>query len=377
MKIGILTYYHDMNCGTTLQAFATLEAVRRVFPEAEVEIIPFRSFKLRRLPYKSEASLGSILRDARRIWGYMQFAKKFQKITEDYVTPEPQQGIEYIKSRSYDRIYVGADTLLELDRLPQGYDGLSAYWLSPDIPAKKYLLAASAKNVNYEDLTPKQKKQMQACVNSYSGMMVRDTATYELLSHFADAEKIQMVPDPTFTLQIDYSYAEQYVKKRGIDFSNVICFHPLKGETWCAEVADKLRVKGYKVACFRPAKWADYDLNDMSPLEQLGIYHHFKCMVTHRFHDSVFCLKNGEPVVTYPASITYKAKKGGSKYSALYDLFGLTNICYVEKVNELSPDKLIDKILSVVEHFEKHRNEINAGCKALGEEYIDKLEKTK
>jgi len=377
MRIGVLTYYHDMNCGTTLQAYATLMAVRQVFPDDLVEIIPFRSFKLRRLPYKSEASLQSILRDIRRIRGYCSFARDFQGVTSDYVTNDPKKGIEYIKSRNYDRIYVGADTLLELDRLPQGYDGLSAFWLSPDILAKKYLLAASSKNVSYEFLSSKQKEEMQACIDSYSGIMVRDTATFELISHFTDKSNIQIIPDPTFTLNIDYSYAERYINNKGIDFSNVICFHPMKGETWCAAVAERLRGEGYKIACFRPAKWADYELNDLSPLEQLGIYKQFKCFVTHRFHDTVFCLKNGEPVVTYPATDAYKAKKGGSKYSALYDLFGLTSLCLITRKADITPDIMIERIHSVISNFDEHREGVKKACERMKIEYMTGLMTTK
>ena len=42
MKIGILTYYGDLNCGTNLQAFATLSAVKDIFPDSRVEIIDFK-----------------------------------------------------------------------------------------------------------------------------------------------------------------------------------------------------------------------------------------------------------------------------------------------------------------------------------------------
>lgn len=377
MRIGILTYYYDMNCGTTLQAYATLMAVKQVFPHDEVEIIPFRAFKLRRLPYKSEATLGSVMRDLRRIRGYYSFVRNFQRVTEDYVTSDPTEGIKYIKSQCYDRIYVGADTLLELDRLPKGYDGLSAFWLSPEIPAKKYLLAASSKNVNYQNLSPKQKEDMQACVNSYSGIMVRDTATYELISHFTNIENLHLIPDPTFTLEIDYSYVERYIKYKKLDFSNVICFHPLKGETWCAEVATRLRKEGYKVASFRPAKWADYELNDMSPLEQLGIYNRFKCFVTHRFHDTVFCLKNGEPVVTYPASDNYTAKIGGSKYSALYELFGLTGLCLIPRKADITPDTMIDKIHTVMSGFDAYQSNVKVVCERLKDQYMSLLRETR
>ena len=377
MRIGVLTYYHDMNCGTTLQAYATLLAVKRVFPEATVEIIPFRAFRLRRLPYKHCATISSLLRDARRILGYIYFAKKYQGIKKDFVTSNPVEGVKYIESLGYDRIYVGADTLLELDRLPKGYVGLSAFWLSPDISAKKYLLAASSKNVSYAHLTEQQKKEMKRCVDSYSGMMVRDKATFELLSHFTDKDNIQTISDPTFTLPIDFSFADRYVKRRGIDFSNVICFHPIKGETWCKEVAERLRAEGYKIASFRPEKWADYELNDMTPFEQLGIYSQFKCFVTHRFHDTVFCLKNNARVVTYPASDKYSAINGGSKYSALYDLFGLTDLCFIQKKSEITPDMMMEKIHTVINRFDNFKSKIDEVINFLGTEYIKKLEATK
>ena len=377
MRIGILTYYHDINCGTVLQAYATLKAVKKVFPNDDVEIIPFRSFVIRRVPYKSQASFGSLLRDARRIYGYQKFEREHLKISSDVVISDPQKGIDFIRERQYDRIYVGADTLLELDRLPKKYDGLSAFWLSPKIPAKKYLLSASSKSVNYADLSPKQKDDMQKCIDSYSGIMVRDMATFELMANFRSREKIKLIPDPTFTIDIDYSFAEKYVNKRNIDFSNLIGIHSLEGEKWCYAVADSLRKDGYKIASFRPAKWADYELNDMTPLEQLGIYRNFKCFITHRFHDTVFCLKNGEPVVTYPASDSYIAKKGGSKYSALYSLFGIAELCLIPQKNDVTTEVMLDKIHAVMCGFPSKQPKISLTCKQLGEQYMTNLEATK
>lgn len=264
-----------------------------------------------------------------------------------------------------------------MDRLPESYDGLSAFWLSPEISAKKYLLAASSKNVSYNHLSDKQKLEMKRCVDSYSGIMVRDKATYELLTHFTDEETIQTICDPTFTLPIDFSFAERYVKRRGIDFSNVICFHQIKGETWCEEVAIRLREEGYKIASFRPANWADYELNDMGPFEQLGIYRQFKCFVTHRFHDTVFCLKNGERVVTYPASDNYTATNGDSKYSALLDLFGITDLCFIRRKAEITPDLMIEKIHNVINGFDKQLPKIEKVRNELSKDYMDKLKSTR
>ncbi len=45
MKIGLLTYYGDLNCGTNLQAYATFSAIKNVYPNDTVEVIPFHGFK--------------------------------------------------------------------------------------------------------------------------------------------------------------------------------------------------------------------------------------------------------------------------------------------------------------------------------------------
>lgn len=53
MTVGILTYYGDLNCGTNLQAYATLQTVKSAYPDALVEVIPFHGFRMRIIPYKN------------------------------------------------------------------------------------------------------------------------------------------------------------------------------------------------------------------------------------------------------------------------------------------------------------------------------------
>lgn len=377
MKIGILTYYHDLNCGTTLQAYATLQAVKEVYPNEEVELIPYRNFNRRYLPYKYQATFFTLIKDFCRIRKYRIFLKKYLRIREDYLNIDTQKGLDFIKARNYDRIYIGADTILELDTLPNGVDGLTTFWLSEEIKAPKYLIAASSKNVSYENLSDKQKKDMQKCINALSSIMLRDTATYELFSHFTDINNIEMICDPTFTLQIDYSYAEKYVAKKKIDFSKVICFHPIKGEKWCFEVAEKLRKDGFKVASLRPAKWADYVMNDMGPLEQLGIYKYFACFITHRFHDTVFCIKNSAPVVLYPYKDEFYSVSGHSKYSAICDMFNIRHLSYIEKKSDITPQLMYEKIHHVMNTFSIHIPSINRKRDELVIDYYEKLESTR
>ena len=298
MKIGILTYYGDLNCGTNLQAYATLLAIEKMHPNDNVEIIPFHGFKFLLYPYKS-LRFYSIIRDMIRIKKYVSFKRNYLKISKDKTILDVNQALDYIDSRHYDRIYVGADTLLELDRLPKGYNGLSAYWLK-GIKAEKFLIAASAKNVEYEKLSTAQRIDMALALKQFTGIAVRDRATVELLLHFISSEHIHYIPDPTFTLDVNYSYIENYLNKKHILIPKKSVYIQFFGnDIWVDSMIDMFHENGYKIVVVRPHKKADFELNDIGPLEQLGLYRYVDFVITHRFHDCVFSLKNRTPFLVY------------------------------------------------------------------------------
>lgn len=324
MKIGILTYYGDLNCGTSLQAYATLRAVRQAYPKDDVEIIPFHGFKQYFLPYKTFSPV-NLYHDFFRFKKYANFKKVNLEVKNDVVIKDVDEALRYIASRNYDVIYVGADTLLELDRLPKGFDGLSAYWLK-DIKAKKVLIAASAKNVTYEKLTGQQKEEIGIAARQFDSIGIRDRATFKLFATvLGDESKIHYVPDPTFTLDIDYSYIEQYLKKRKVIIPKKSVFLQFFGDDyWLNDAIKEVKAAGYTIVTNRGVSWSDIVLIDMSPLEQLGLYKKMSFAITHRFHDGVFCMKNHTPVLIYVKSMkTFMTDEGESKHVSLLKDFGL------------------------------------------------------
>ena len=214
MKIGLLTYYGDLNCGTNMQALSTFQALQKAYPQDEVEIIPFHGFRARMMPYKT-FSPKLIWDDVKRFKKYYDFKKNLLHIQHDVIIKDVDKALRYIAARNYDVIYVGADTLLELDKLNPNYDGISAYWLK-DIKAKKVVIAASSKNVSFDKLTPRQKEDMRIAVNQFSYIGVRDRATLSLFEQVAESKEIEYIPDPTFTYDIDYTYIDAYLKKKKV-----------------------------------------------------------------------------------------------------------------------------------------------------------------
>lgn len=348
MKIGLLTYYGDLNCGTNLQALACLKTLRSVFPKDEVEVIPLHGFNPPGVhPYFSHFTIKSLYHDLMRIKKYTSFRKSQLGVLNDKVEKNVELASAFIAARSYDMIFVGSDTILELDRI--GSDSpLSLYWVSPMIKAKKILLAASSKNVQYESLTEDQKLCMQASLNDFSGYGVRDENTRSLISSFIPENRVQLIPDPTFSLEIDEEETTNYLKQKGLVIPpKSLLFHTTKADdSWAKKGADYYRAQGYRIYSLRPVPWADEVLNDLSPLEQLGIYRFFECVVTHRFHDAVFCLKNQTPMLLYTPNGFSSDKGGKNKFTLLLEAFSLLESNYMQSPREDLINMMENSIIS-------------------------------
>lgn len=376
MKIGILTYFGDLNAGTNLQAYATLSNVRKTFPEAQVEIINYHAWHIVRRPYFSSFTIFTLLNDIKRIRKYNSFTKNSLSLSNESLTSSDyDKSISFIEKQKYDRIYVGADTLLELQRVD---DTITAYWLSERVTSQKYLLAASARNLIYEELTPNQKQLIHRTLSAFNLMGVRDDSTYRLLANFVDDKnKLSIIPDPTFALDIDYSIVEKYVRKRGVDFIKpTICFHVRRDDEWANDVAKEFKKRGFQIASLRPAKFADIILNDMSPFEHIGIFKYFKLMITNKFHDTVFCFKNGTPMITIPFNETYTTNYGESKYYSLFKLFSLLETNYFDNLKEIDSRMILGSYENAISSFNSKKESIDNKLTELNNRYLSFLKST-
>ena len=240
--------------------------------------------------------------------------------------------------------------------------------------SKKILLAASSKNVNYEGLSENQKSQMMLSLNDFIGFGVRDENTFDLVASFIPKEKLELIPDPTFSLEIDDRITDEYLKKKQILIpQKSLLFHTTKSDNkWAATAAKEYRGQGYKIYSLRPAPWADEVLNDMSPLEQLGIYRYFECVITHRFHDAVFCLKNMTPMLLYTPHGFSSTNGVKSKFTHLLDMFGLLQSNYMETPQ----DEIFLKMGKSISSFNVRRDKIATqlnDCSKLFYNYINQF----
>lgn len=376
-RIGILTYFtdipyfNDINPGMNLQAYAVYSALKAQYPKAHIEFIRYHSWWAEWRPYISGMTIGSLLQDFKQLIKYHQFTKSFPKSHKALVSRDREKSLRFIDRLNYNAIYVGSDTLLELFRCNQ--NEVSAYWLNSDVKARKCMIAASARDTSFASLSSVQKVLLNDSVSSFDMLGVRDDATFDLVSRFIsdDDDRLRIVPDPTFALEIDYSYAEKYLERKGLLKTRkpIVCFHLLKNSMFAQELADLYREKGYLVASLRPAKYADFLLKDLSPMEFAGIFKYFDVVLTHRFHDSVFCLKNLCPLLLFQPSEYYENDKGNSKQSSLMEQFGLRQHCFMREVSSLTASDLFVLLEDAKKSFREKENSVANKLSELREQF--------
>ncbi|RZJ99674.1 MAG: polysaccharide pyruvyl transferase family protein [Flavobacterium sp.] len=270
------------NVGTNMQSYSTFKAIQKQFPNDQVEIIDYSGWKPAMKPYLTQVSLQSLYYDFIRIRKHQKIFKTEYRFSKNkLIASDLKRSIDFINSQEYDAIYVGSDTLLELKRAKN--DELTAYWLDSSVKAKKFMIAASSHNVVYEDLSQNRKDRMKEAINDYSLLGVRDEASFRLMSNFIekDDSRLQFVPDPTFTLEVDYNKIEAYFKKKRVSFNKpIVCLHLLRNTKWANELALAFKKKGYIVASLRPAFYADVIFTDLSPFEQVGLYKYFDLVIS-------------------------------------------------------------------------------------------------
>lgn len=354
-KIGLLTYYGSTNHGTNLQGYAMYKSIKEMCNECDVEIINVQYFIQPMRPYFSDISIDGFMKDIKKMLVYMSFQNKYFKYSFPYLyTRNVLKVVDYINNKNYDIIFVGSDTVLELFRV--GKNEFTFYWLPDDIKAEKIMISVSARDLSSDQLTIKQKEYLMKSIYGFKKISVRDDATYRLMKDLG-YDNITKTPDPTFSLNISDVYAEKYVLKRKINNKkNIVGIHFTRDFKWANKFIEILKINNYTVVSLRPSISSDYQINDIGPFEYAGIFKHFKVMITHKFHDTVFCMKNKIPVITISPSIEYANSYNESKYYSILKDFEMQEN-YISDHNCIDAHMLFDLMNNVIDRYDIQRVE--------------------
>jgi polysaccharide pyruvyl transferase WcaK-like protein len=380
-KIGILTYFWSHNAGTFLQAYSMLQAFSKRFPDDRVELVNYRQRRVYFKPSRPYVSFSQWVKDVKRYRIYKGMQNRYLVTSADgLLSCNSEEAWEYIERQQYDLIAVGSDTVLELQQRHEQNGSVPVYWLPPQIGCKKAMCAASARALTYEQLNDVQRRALKESVNSFDLLGVRDDATFDLIKTLGvnSESKVQMVPDPTFSYEIDYNCAERFTRSACVDFSRQsVALHMPRTITKTGErIAAYYRGKGFQILSIGPARYADLCLTDISPFEWAGLFKKFRMVITNRFHDTIFSLKNLTPVITVECGKSYVTDKGQSKYHSLLKQFGLHQSNLIREDEKESADRIIEAGDRVLKDFDgaSVRGKLTR-LKEDWDEFVDKVAK--
>lgn len=318
MKILIITFTSGNNPGTLMQGLGVQTAMKRLYPNAQIDFLKFPDFK---------ASLG--VRDKKaKLWQtFRQKAAsayrllKYNKLRKEMMCFTPTIDLfNYTKEdeaiiRQYDLIVIGSDTILEEAYGKEGRIGLN--WMPFDV--KKIYFAASASPANF---VPKDDLRKVAAKADFIGLRDNLTIDFFINKLGIDEERIVKQPDPSYFLDINQfqlSSSQQSRLKKGRKYVlyNFMSNFPLR-----KELADALRGIGYTVVSTAYNPYADISLETIDAYEWAGVFRLMDVIVTERFHDSVFGLRNECPVVAIDWNPARFSKGGDSKTLRILEDYG-------------------------------------------------------
>lgn len=360
MKILIITFTSGNNPGTFMQGYGVQTAMKKLYPKAQIDFLKFPDFKANFGVRDKNAKLWQTLRQkatsAYRLVKYNNIRKHVFNFTPlidlFHYTLKEENFIH-----QYDFVVIGSDTILEEAYGENGRIGLN--WMPLNV--KKIFFAASASPANFE---PKDDLKKTADEALFIGL--RDNLTVDFFNKIGvSKERIIKQPDPSYFLDIkNFQLSRKHVLKlkagKKYALYNFNSNFPLR-----KELADAIRNVGYVVVSTAYNPYADICFDTVDAFEWAGVFPLIDVVVTERFHDSVFGLRNCKPVIAVDWEPNRFAKGGDSKTMRILEDYGMEkmhfNLCNKKDTSSIieclrNVDVLFDRNAVIAKNMQIHKN---------------------
>ena len=375
MKILVITFSRGLNPGTFMQAYGVRTGLLKIFPEAQISYLSFPDFKWDKGKRGKKDFIGHVLLQkafaAYRLLKYRRLENQLFSYTPttdlfDYDANEAKAILQ-----NYDLVVVGSDTILEKVTGNSGQLGLN--WGSSELcNAPHIFFAASASPANFanDELLL---ERLKAIAEKFIYIGLRDGLSVDLFTNKMKVDvPVYKQPDPSYYLDInEFRLPEYYVRKlkgKKIAFYNFSPNFPYR-----KELADLIREKGYTVISSVYNPYADIKIDTIGPKEWAGIFRYCDIVITERFHDSLFALRNCKPVIAVDWEKDRFSSTGDSKTLRILKDDGLEKN-HVTLANARQLHDIVDNISISIKDFDavdvQHRNEEYV---ALAFKLLDKI----
>ena len=362
MKILVITFSRGLNPGTFMQAYGVRTGLLKIFPDAEINYLSFPDFKWDKGKRGKKDFIGHVLLQkafaAYRLLKYRKLEKKVFAYTPtidlfDYDVNEAKAILQ-----NYDLVVVGSDTILE--KVTGNSQQLGLNWGSSELCKAPHLFfAASASPANFSN-DKQLLERLKGIAERFIYIGLRDGLTLDLFNNKMKVNvPVCKQPDPSYYLDInEFQLPEYYVRKlkgKKIAFYNFSPNFPYR-----KELADLIRGQGYTVVSSVYNPYADIKIDTIGPKEWAGIFRHCDIIITERFHDSLFALRNCKPVIAIDWEKDRFSSTGDSKTLRILKDYGLGKNHFT-LVDARHLRDIVDEIPIIIKDFNpidvQHRNE--------------------
>lgn len=343
MKILIITFTSGVNPGTFMQALGVQVALKKIYPQANIEYLRFPDFKRGKLMVRgrNDSLWHTFLQKgyaAYRLMKYRNLRKKHFNYTQEIdLFNYSNTSIEWIKK--YNLVIIGSDTILEQAYNESGKIGLN--WMPLDVP--KIYFAASASPANFVP-----NKDLKSVAENAKFIGLRDNLT---IRFFKDqlgisVDRLVKQPDPSYFLDIELFQLNKHLRGKIKPGIKHVLYNFNSNFPYRKELADKLRDLGYKVVSTAYNPYADICFDTVDAYEWAGVFPLMDLVVTERFHDSVFALRNCKPVIAIDWDKNRFSSRGDSKTYRILEDYGHEHFHF-----NLKNRDTINKIIETIENL--------------------------
>lgn len=350
MRILVITFSRGLNPGTFMQAFGVKTGLLKIFPDAEINYLSFPDFKWDKSKRSKGDFIGYVFLQKAfatyRLLRYRRLEKKTFSYTStiDLFDYNKKEAEELLKQ--YDLVVVGSDTILE--RTNGNSQQLGLNWASKELcHAPHVFFAASASPANFSD-NKRLLEQLRNIANQFIYIGLRDGLTVDLFTNKMKVNvPVYQQPDPSYYLDVEKfqlpAFYRHILKEKKIAFYNFSPNFPYR-----KDLANLLKEKGYTVISSVYNPYADIKIDTITPFEWAGIFRYCDIVITERFHDSLFALRNYKPVIAVDWEQDRFSAFGDSKTLRILKEYGLEKYHF-----NLSEAKMLNNIVDSIESIKR------------------------
>ena len=315
---GIMTFLHNENCGSALQAYALQTALRGLgWTPLGLDYRPSRAEQVRNLLSSGNSPavvLDSVLRrrgkGARNTAGFERFLRERLTLS----APCPNRPALRRAAAGCDVLLCGSDQIWSPEWLNPNY----FFAFAPkDMPRVSYAPSLGVAAMP----SPRKMRILQQCVSPFAAVSVREEAGREILRRLLPGREIAVMPDPVFLLtRADWL---ALCGEPATEPTLVTYFLSDQPAHWALaeETAAREGLALRPLAITAQARARTGAIDNPDPLQWLAAMAAASRVVTDSFHGAAFAALLGKPVTVCRR---WRDDDAASKNSRIDQLFALT-----------------------------------------------------